>query len=512
MYSFDFEEMVGSINDIYVNLFIYAIDRQIDLYNAVNSFAEKTNKYIDSVSSGYTPQGIEGMIFLSALSKALGTSIHELMYMSEKDKRLSIERIMWRHFTNDDVKNNIIIDDLNYESGETLFSYLLCLDTYPDGDEAFYRLTFIRSTRESDYEYSLTVEMSGDGVNYGVDTDYMYDSAIIWKEEEGKLAEFIQETISKASAAKILSSQEEVETENGKADEEDTGESEATQENSVLVDDLKIRGNKIIYDELCVYLSRDMKSIELFDKYEGHKIDSPVYRRIVIRDTMYSWRLGLKDYVGVNLVIERCISRDYVGNITFTEFKQGNDGKLREFIAKELTDDIVDQYVDKDRFYRFSKPYRLRAQNSKNRTGYGWEWDWSDGVGDHVEGTFYGETTDYVFAGVYITSYNCSYYQDAREHYNPKGNRTKKEKDAIINDGNEFVAEGRFIMYTDPTEIKAKKMKLKKCYILVDDNGDEKYCKVMYEGVTGCIYIREDSYIKYKDQLKGRITLYNKIV
>ena len=44
----------------------------------------------------------------------------------------------------------------------------------------------------------------------------------------------------------------------------------------------------------------------------------------------------------------------------------------------------------------------LRAQTSWNRIGYGWEWDWSGGIGDYTEGTFYGETTDFFIKYVII--------------------------------------------------------------------------------------------------------------
>lgn len=84
----------------------------------------------------------------------------------------------------------------------------------------------------------------------------------------------------------------------------------------------------------------------------------------------------------------------------------------------EIDDNIITQYVDKDQFYRFSTPFLLRAQNSSNRTGYGWEWDWSGGYGDYTEGTLYGETTDYFFVGAYISSIENYYYESGkRNHY-----------------------------------------------------------------------------------------------
>ena len=60
--------------------------------------------------------------------------------------------------------------------------------------------------------------------------------------------------------------------------------------------------------------------------------------------------------------------------------------------------------------YRLKQPFRFRAQNQRNREGYGWEWDWSGGIGDYIEGTQYGETTDYIIAGVLIHSNYQSIY------------------------------------------------------------------------------------------------------
>ena len=69
-----------------------------------------------------------------------------------------------------------------------------------------------------------------------------------------------------------------------------------------------------------------------------------------------------------------------------------------------LRDDIIEQYVDRDVFYRFSKPYLLRAQNKDNRTGYGSKWEKVGGKEKYMEGTLYGETTNYLLVGAYITT------------------------------------------------------------------------------------------------------------
>lgn len=154
--------------------------------------------------------------------------------------------------------------------------------------------------------------------------------------------------------------------------------------------------NKKVIDELVTYIHDDTRTVDLMDKFEGSE-DDTVYKRIVLKNPV--WANGTR----CHFVIERANRREYVGDITFTNFKKGYTCALRDYVNSEVTPEIIKQYSGKNEIFYFSKPFRLRAQNSGNRTGYGTEWDWSYGVGTIVyEGTLYGETTDYVFAGVYI--------------------------------------------------------------------------------------------------------------
>lgn len=173
------------------------------------------------------------------------------------------------------------------------------------------------------------------------------------------------------------------------------------------------RENKKVIDELIVYVFNSTKSVELLDKFEGFSNDdAPVYKRIVVKNSEDIYLSG--QHIYCHLVIERSQNTDYVGDITFTEFKQGKTGALWQHIRSELNEEIIASYKNTDSYYRLKKPYHLRAQNSHNRTGYGWEWDWTGGWGDYTEGTYYGETTDYIFSGVYIsTGYN--YVPELRE-------------------------------------------------------------------------------------------------
>lgn len=152
--------------------------------------------------------------------------------------------------------------------------------------------------------------------------------------------------------------------------------------------------------DLVSFIFDDTRTVDLMDKFEGLNGEKP-YERLIIKRA-FSIRVGTK-FEFVDLVLERSKNRDYQGNITFTEFKKGNIGDLKRYVQCQFTEDDIVKCMETGEIKLFSKPYLLRAQNSRNRSGYGWEWDWSDPYYPSVmEGTFYGETTNYVFVGAYI--------------------------------------------------------------------------------------------------------------
>lgn len=152
--------------------------------------------------------------------------------------------------------------------------------------------------------------------------------------------------------------------------------------------------------ELEVYVSADTSTVNLLDKFEGFGTDAP-YERLVIKNAMRIYKGSYSEMI--SLVIERSKNHDYDGDITFTKFKQGYTLKLKSFVENQISKSDFAAYKKSGKMFRFSKPYLLRAQNSRNRRGYGWEWDWSTPYAPLVtEGTLYGETTDYVFVGAYI--------------------------------------------------------------------------------------------------------------
>ncbi len=152
--------------------------------------------------------------------------------------------------------------------------------------------------------------------------------------------------------------------------------------------------------DLVTFIFDDTRTVDLMDKFEGLSGEKP-YERLIIKRAL-SIRVGTK-FEFVDLVLERSRNRDYQGNITFTEFKKGNIVDLKRYVQSQFSEDDVARCLETGDIKLFRKPYLLRAQNSRNRSGYGWEWDWSNPYSPSVmEGTFYGETTSYVFVGAYI--------------------------------------------------------------------------------------------------------------
>ena len=149
--------------------------------------------------------------------------------------------------------------------------------------------------------------------------------------------------------------------------------------------------------EAAIY--ENTRTVNLMDKYEGYGEDIS-YVQLVLRN-IACLNIGGK-YEYISLVIERSKDHRYVGNITFTELKQGFTRNLYEFMKKQISSEVVAEYKDAEKEFRFDTPYLFRAQNSTNRTGYGW------GYG----GTQYGETTAYVFVGAYI-GYRSSGFSDS---------------------------------------------------------------------------------------------------
>lgn len=138
-----------------------------------------------------------------------------------------------------------------------------------------------------------------------------------------------------------------------------------------------------------VGIYEDTRTVDLMDRFEGFGHDV-AYQQLVLRNIACININGNYEYI--SLVVERSKDHRYIGNITFTELKQGQVRDLYSFLRNQISVDKIKDYKDKEEICMFDTPYLFRAQNSSNRSGYGW------GYG----GTQYGETTAYVFVGAFI--------------------------------------------------------------------------------------------------------------
>lgn len=153
--------------------------------------------------------------------------------------------------------------------------------------------------------------------------------------------------------------------------------------------------------EVCmkVCIDKNTKTTEIMDRFDGIGSKNPVrYSRLILVGRNYGFTPERRTFM-YYYVVERGTAKHCKGDITFTNFKQGNRWELENRVREEVNDKILKRYKGTDEVYYFKTPFILRAQNSLNRTGYGWEWEWGNLI---REGTLYGETNNYVIAGIII--------------------------------------------------------------------------------------------------------------
>ena len=492
-----------AIEDIYTNLILTAISHKCNFPKLVKETDEETKDYIESRKAQFLPEGYAGLYYTELLCRKMGSCLGDIYNLSEIRKDEIIRQIVESFDPISEAYGSYYDDD---EDGIIEFRGLLSvLDISDEKEIMLYYADLFRSDTKTDrnvyVHYNVTFrkdfEVDGDASNalYSItisgaqdfSSDYVYDSYEIWEGKDGYFADCIEKVIAEYS-----------ETHAGKSDpgdDEDEADTESDEDENVnpigngvievekpVIESEPVQDGPKIIDELITYIWDDTRTVDLLDRFEGYGQADPVrYRRIVIKNTKYT-RYGNKYNPGFNLVIERGRGLDYVGNVTFTEFKKGEAAGLSQHIASEVTDDVIEQYIDKDQFFRFSKPFLLRAQNSSNRTGYGWEWDWSGGYGDYIEGTLYGETTNYFFVGVYVTT-GYSYEASNRKPFvNKEKEDEKLIKEAALRVKDKIVFyEGKLNSITqNPTEQR---------FFKVDTANGSKYIPASYDQVEDCYYI-----------------------
>ena len=109
-------------------------------------------------------------------------------------------------------------------------------------------------------------------------------------------------------------------------------------------------------------------------------------------------------FVGKDLVITKKPRNITIANIpspTMTELKTFRPRRIPNRMRPLW--DKINQYDNSKlkvgQKIQFDVPLPLGGQTYANQTGYGWEWDWSDGYGSYTEGTYYGEVTTFLIIG-----------------------------------------------------------------------------------------------------------------
>lgn len=117
--------------------------------------------------------------------------------------------------------------------------------------------------------------------------------------------------------------------------------------------------------------------------------------------------LGMVIY-GKNIVITKRQPGIKIANVeapTMTELKTWRNKRATPERMKPLLAEIH-KYNNMDLKHgdkiQFDTPLPLGGQTYANQTGYGWEWDWTDGIGSCTEGTYYGEVTTFFIIGFIV--------------------------------------------------------------------------------------------------------------
>ena len=188
-----FDDITEMISNAYNNLFLIAIKKKVNLRDIVESAAAEVENHFENID-GFVPNGMDGLLFFSAVAQMMDCSLFDILYLSEKEK----ERILTRVIDEIDVSE---INEYDCTSDNMYFVYDYLFDDQ-EGKEVDFELTF----RYEEDNYRITGSVCGDE-RFGFSTDYMYDVLELWEGTTGELGRFIVETI------EDLSEEEEEETE-----------------------------------------------------------------------------------------------------------------------------------------------------------------------------------------------------------------------------------------------------------------------------------------------------------
>ena len=379
----------------YRNLILICIEREINLYDLVDKICNDIKNSKIEAKLKKSPECMRGFLLLSIISELLGTTLDDICKLSVAEKEQIIANIVKRV---EGLKTSKTVFRDN-ESGDisNFISTFFIPNTYGDSD---YELQFKRIFDGNKYLYSLEVCTSADKNKYEIEA-FLADSVLVWEEYDGVLCNYIERTIKSMPGC--------------------SDDSEAFLEDDLLVeitdDDLEFYkcDDKKRKEELITSLGVPPILQTVFDQFDGVKQGKPVYRRMVLENAEYSVTLGMN--VGVHLVIERYTGAyKCAGSILLSELRDHSNWNLVNYLKTVLDDEIISRYYEKDRFFRFEKPYGIRNNIRKKGDPSGKEFVWSTDENAYIDVRAFDCKVKYVIAGVYISAKHSKYTPDTRKH------------------------------------------------------------------------------------------------
>lgn len=248
--------------------------------------------------------------------------------------------------------------------------------------------------------------------------------------------------------------------------------------------------------ELRISTRKCPSTVEILDEFEGiGNNNTVIYERMVEIYGLPFFQEGTRKQFFCNLVIERRNNATCLGGIMFSDYRNRDMQFLYEHIQAEITNEVLERYIDTCRFYRFHNPFLLRGQNSRDRYGFGN----TAGFGNCGYGKRYGHCSEYIFAGAYITSNSCySPYLLQKFTYKPVLDDARMsvciEVRGLVNGVYTlYPYEGKLVEHTQG--------KTKSVSLLLLKKGKTKYVPISVSDKESTIYIAMKNYIAFREQL-----------
>lgn len=177
-----FNELAENLKCAYKNLFLLAIKKKINLRTIIKDIEWEVNLFAaeKKVDKEFVPKGMDGILFLFSVAKAMDSSVFDILYMSELEKNTIIESIIEQIQISEihDIEDNV--DNYSF-----LYDYIID----DEDEEAGYEFKF-----EYGNETCRVSVSQNDQYGYGFYTDYIYDSVTLWEGNTGEICRFIIET------------------------------------------------------------------------------------------------------------------------------------------------------------------------------------------------------------------------------------------------------------------------------------------------------------------------------